>query len=332
MKKIILLASLALSINAFAQPQFTASNCFQLNDSSKLGAVIVNQSFDSYITQTGSNYTWDFSTTGFPGPWGTWTSPTTPYKFQPSSQSIHTTFQNTQINEYANVAFARDHFYSYSPMYDTLYFHGVNIGGTSYPYHTPFPYLTFPLSFSDSIYTRTIQKIGNTVVGSVDRYWIYDGFGTVKFSYGTQNNVYRIRTKQIDSTLINGNSIFGAVYEEIIWFRQSDGIPILRFVKQGPTFIYAYYASVDNVSALAESELSPSINIYPNPTNNLLSIKSDNGFLGLNFTITDQLGRQILTGKLSNEITTIDVSSFSTGVYFFQVGQESKQTFKVIKQ
>lgn len=85
--------------------------------------------------------------------------------------------------------------------------------------------------------------------------------------------------------------------------------------------LYAYYASVDTVSAITENKLSPSKNIYPNPTNNLLSIKSDNVLLGLSFTITDLLVRQILPGKLSNKITTINISTFSIGVYFFQVGQ-----------
>lgn len=73
------------------------------------------------------------------------------------------------------------------------------------------------------------------------------------------------------------------------------------------------------------------ISVYPNPTNNLISIKVDSKFLGSNFIISDQLGRQVSSGKLSNEITTVDFSSFSKGLYLLQVGHENKQTFKVIK-
>ncbi|MCE9540521.1 MAG: T9SS type A sorting domain-containing protein [Bacteroidetes bacterium] len=320
-----------ISTITFAQSQFTSNNCFQLNDSSKLGFVVVSQSFDNYISQTGNNYTWDFTTTGFPGPWGTWTTPTISYKFQPSSQSIHSTFQSTQINEYANVAFARDHFYSYSPSSDTLYFYGY-YAGSNHPYYTPFPYLTFPLSYTDSVYTYTIQKSGNTVVGSVTRDWIYDGFGTVKFSYGTENNVYRIRTKQIDTSMVNNNFISATVSEEIIWFRQSDGVPILRFVKQGATAIYAYYASVSGSTGVIENELSNLISVYPNPSTNYISIKSDKVLFGSKYMILDQTGRQVLTGKLNNETTLVDISQLATGVYLFQVGELSKKTFKVIKK
>ncbi len=77
---------------------------------------------------------------------------------------------------------------------------------------------------------------------------------------------------------------------------------------------------------------STNIAIYPNPANDLILITADSRLLGSNFIITDQLGRQVLTGKLSNETTTVDISSFPVGVYFFQVGQENKQTIKVMKQ
>lgn len=320
-----------ISTMTFAQTQFTASNCFQLNDSSKLAFVVVSQNFDTYISQTGNNYTWDFTNTGFPGPWGTWTTPTTPYKFQPSSQSIHSVFQSTQINEYANLAFARDHFYSYSTNNDTLYFYGY-YAGSNYPYYTPFPYLTFPLSFSDSVYTHTIQKSGNTVIGSVSRYWIYDGFGTVEFSYGTQNNVFRIRTKQIDTTMINGNFISANTSEEIIWIRQSDGIPVLRFQKQGTTSIAVYYASVDGATGITEANIKNPLYIFPNPTNDIISIISDNKPTKKEYQIINQLGCVIMKGILDKEISQIDISSFSEGIFFLQVGQENKVTYKIIKK
>ncbi|CAN5411363.1 hypothetical protein BH10BAC1_BH10BAC1_13170 [soil metagenome] len=176
----------------FAQAQFNASNCFQLNDSAKLGFAVVSQSFDNFIAQTGSSYTWDFTTTGTPGPWTSWTSPTALYKFQPSSASIHLPFASTEINEYASLPFARDHFYTYSTIQDTLYCDGFYTSSDKV-YLPRIPYLTFPLNYSDSVYTQTTQTGGTALgPGVISRYWIYDGFGTVKFPYGTESNVYRI--------------------------------------------------------------------------------------------------------------------------------------------
>lgn len=316
---------------SIAQSQFTSSNCFQLNDSSRLGYALVYQNFDNYISQTSNNFNWNFSNLGYPGPWGSWVSPTTPYNFQPSSQSTHVVFQSTQINEYSNVAFARDHFFSYSPSNDTLYFYGYYAGSDN-KYYTRIPYLSFPLSYQDSIYTYTPQKVGSTVVGSVTRYWIYDGFGTVNFSYGSANNVYRIRTKQIDSSYINSTFIGKIEREEMIWFRQSDGIPVLRFEKKGTSNIDAYYAAVNYSTGLDESSFSKAPLLYPNPSDEYISIKPDISLLGVNYKIYDSKGNQILTGTFNAEDFSIDIGQLDTGLYFIQLETESKYSFKIIKE
>jgi len=259
-----------ITTSTFTQPQFTAGNCFQPGASSRLGFAIVAQNFDNFIGQTGANYTWDFSSTGTPGPWTSWTNPTASYYFRPAAQSIHSLFQTSQINEYAEVAFARDHFYSYSPSRDTLYIDGF-YASSNLKYAPPVPYLTFPMIFSDSVYTHTVLKYGAIRTGSVTRYWIYDGFGTVKFPYGESGNVYRIRTKQIDSSYVL-NTVMGTA-EELIWIRQSDGIPVLRLVKSG-TITGAYFASVSGSNGISENFNDGQISIYPNPFTDQLTISN----------------------------------------------------------
>lgn len=90
--------------------------------------------------------------------------------------------------------------------------------------------------------------------------------------------------------------------------------------------------SVCSTSGIKENLTMEKISIYPNPTKGIISIATDRKLLESDFIIFDPLGRQILRDKINREITTIDISSFSTGIYFFQVGPKSKQTFKVIKQ
>ena len=43
-------------------------------------------------------------------------------------------------------------------------------------------------------------------------------------------------------------------------------------------------------------------------------------------------GRVVLTGKLNSENTTIELDNLSGGIYLFSVGENMKQTFKVIKE
>jgi hypothetical protein len=320
-----ILTPVLLLFSAFlakAQPQFTKESCFQEGDSSKIGFVLVMESFDPFISQTGSNFTWDFSGTGFPGPWGTWTEPTISYSFQASAKSTHVPLQSTQINEYANVGMGRDHFYSYSPNGDTLYYNGYYAGGTSYVYQVPVPYFVFPMKFGDQFNVkRDILNAGGTVkTGTVIRTWTYDGYGTVKFPYGTQSNVFRIYSKQIDSLTVNGIFINATVTEELLWMRESDGIPVLRLQKQGASNMYAWYVSTSGISTMDELIEKDDITIYPNPCSEYLLVNSHASLSGMNMKITDFMGRTVKEEKNMSYSERIDIQHLSNGLYFLQIG------------
>lgn len=74
------------------------------------------------------------------------------------------------------------------------------------------------------------------------------------------------------------------------------------------------------------------ISAYPNPTSTLINLKADTKLLGSVFTIYDNTGRLLMSGKINSEKTTVNLSNFSDGVYLFRVGENLKQTFKIIKE
>lgn len=325
MKKIfIFISALTISTISLSQSQFTVNDCFQLNDSSKLGFAVYSQSYQNFISQTGNNYTWDFSTNG-------WSAPTTSYKFQPSSQSIHSLFNQSEINEYSNVMFARDLFFTHSSNQDTLYYEGLYTS-TNYKYAPRVPYLTFPLNYQDSIYVY-LKQFANpnqptTATGSVTRYWIYDGFGSINLPYGTINNVFRIRTKQIDSVYVLNS---GSVAEEIIWFKQNEGIPVLRFQKNS-TVINAYYASSSTISGIKESSKTPMFTIFPNPATENITIKSSTELLNTNFSIIDINGKTVMKGSIKNLSENIDISKLTSGIYAISNDHFPEKSAKFIKK
>ncbi len=59
------------------------------------------------------------------------------------------------------------------------------------------------------------------------------------------------------------------------------------------------------------------LSVYPNPASAQLTVKStvETGFI----TITDVTGRDLLTTQLVNGSAAINTSSFSTGIYFIAV-------------
>jgi hypothetical protein len=75
-----------------------------------------------------------------------------------------------------------------------------------------------------------------------------------------------------------------------------------------------------------------SLTIYPNPAHDIITIKANEGTAGSTYSITDQNGKLILTGILSNESTTVDISRLSNGLYFLHLGEGKKHVFKILKK
>ncbi len=76
------------------------------------------------------------------------------------------------------------------------------------------------------------------------------------------------------------------------------------------------------------------LSIYPNPTENVLTIKSENAILPNKYSIYNTLG-QLVTSKKINAISdlTINTSVLSKGMYFIKIAKENNTvTFKFLKK
>ncbi|MCD4681090.1 MAG: T9SS type A sorting domain-containing protein [Bacteroidales bacterium] len=75
-----------------------------------------------------------------------------------------------------------------------------------------------------------------------------------------------------------------------------------------------------------------SIVVYPNPANSYINVKTDISIIGTSYTIYDQVGKAVLSGKLNKEISMIELGNLSPGIYTLRIGKNTKQAFKVIKE
>jgi hypothetical protein len=191
--------------------------------------------------------------------------------------------------------------------------------------------LTFPLNFGDSVYTHTRQYAlptqPSTATGSITRYWIYDGYGTLQLPYGTVSDVYRIRTRQIDSSYVLNNAV---VYDEMIWFRQ-DGIPVLRLLKNA-TIISAYFASAGSSGISDDFAKSEDIRVYPNPAKDRVSLLAEEKYKGSTYRLLDQYGRLIRTGTITRVNMEIDLGNLSPGIYYLTMDRALIPAQKFIKE
>jgi len=74
----------------------------------------------------------------------------------------------------------------------------------------------------------------------------------------------------------------------------------------------------------AESALS----LFPNPVVETAQLSANSELVGESYVVCDQSGRQVLSGKLTAEHMTLDVSGLSKGVYILRV---NAQSFTLVK-
>lgn len=105
------------------------------------------------------------------------------------------------------------------------------------------------------------------------------------------------------------------------------------------TYVTGFHGDTDywvvklsNTLSVPETTIDTHFVIYPNPVKNEINVKTNLINLGSFYSIYDQLGKTVLTGKLNTENNIIDISNLSKGIYTFSVGDDSKTSKKFIKQ
>jgi hypothetical protein len=90
--------------------------------------------------------------------------------------------------------------------------------------------------------------------------------------------------------------------------------------------------TVNNNVGINEFTQNNLFSVYPNPAKSQINVKADAKLLGCIYTVYDNTGKLVLSGKIISENTTIELGNLAGGIYLFSVGENLKQTFKVIKE
>ena len=91
---------------------------------------------------------------------------------------------------------------------------------------------------------------------------------------------------------------------------------------------------VVETTAVPETKTSLSITLAPNPASNFIRITAnETNLIGSGYVLFDQLGRQVLAGKLTDKITSVAINQLPSGMYFMRIAAQNIETYKVmIKQ
>ena len=99
-----------------------------------------------------------------------------------------------------------------------------------------------------------------------------------------------------------------------------------------PGVQHAYLISVE--TGIEETAISLSITAYPNPTTDILNLKTDIESLDLSIHLYNINGKLLQSKKLDDNKTSIDMSGLAPSIYFMKVfdNQHEVKTFKIIKK
>ena len=89
---------------------------------------------------------------------------------------------------------------------------------------------------------------------------------------------------------------------------------------------------IDNNVGINELSNDKLFSVYPNPTKNNINVKVDKTLLGSEYTLYDNTGKTVLSGKINEEISNIELSNLSGGIYLFSIGNNVKRIVRIIKE
>jgi hypothetical protein len=96
-------------------------------------------------------------------------------------------------------------------------------------------------------------------------------------------------------------------------------------------YIANYFSDCDVVTEIEKDDFLE-IEVYPNPSHDVLTIKVGESLVATDYVLYDNLGRTLWVGKLNLQTTHIDINGLSKGVYFLSVGENLKKVVKVVKK
>jgi hypothetical protein len=84
-------------------------------------------------------------------------------------------------------------------------------------------------------------------------------------------------------------------------------------------------------TSTGEMAIEQSFSLSPNPVSGPMIVTINSHLVGEDFMIMDQLGKTVMKGNLSSEITSIDLMKLSQGIYTFRIGNDNNGAVKIVK-
>ncbi len=309
MKTMLTLASAAmLSLCASAQPVINSFNVSQ-NFNGDLYYADLPSGFSP--GPAGANRVWDFTSIGEGMLLGTQAAipvAGSPYASQfPQANYCYT----------MNSVFSEETVYFYHSLTTSSYeIQALGYGETmgiemGEDFHlNPRTYMVFPYTYN-SVFTDTYQR--TTDEEPIALTATYDAYGTLIMPFGTFNNV--VRQKIVTEGMT-----------DYVWFNVNPFYPILQTALADDALGFV----IDHTVLGIDDQDTSKFITYPNPVSDVINIKFAGTSSMADVTIADLSGKKLIAKTCTADVSSIDVSQLSAGIYLVTVESTDGQFIKKI--
>jgi photosystem II stability/assembly factor-like uncharacterized protein len=104
----------------------------------------------------------------------------------------------------------------------------------------------------------------------------------------------------------------------------SYGVTVSQFGQGCPSACTT--VSTVGISDIATSK--ESFFVYPSPATDIITVEVSKDLIGKKYVVTDEQGKVLVSGKLTNEKSTVRLNEFAAGIYIIQINNMNKKIVK----
>ncbi|KPE51174.1 T9SS type A sorting domain-containing protein [Chryseobacterium indologenes] len=315
MKKLNFILFAVIGVMGYAQPSITRAGVDRINvpatfRSGDFTAASINAG------PAGANITWDFSAYSAVNVI-TYTTNVCPGQAN--------CFRFSGANRITKPAQAE--VYDFTAMTDTEAtmlgtYSGPSVGEGTSTYTDPLIEYKFPITYQQQ-FDDNYQFNGVSATSSMSESgqvsFVADGYGTVITPVGTFSNVMRVKRMRSATQTIPGLPPATYIVESYQWISQNEGV-VLSFTINTATFNgntnttkLLSYLVPGSLSTLETKNIPSDITVYPNPSADLVTLKSKEDIKKI--TVHSLDGKVILSAENRKDI---DISGLPEGTYILQ--------------
>lgn len=167
----------------------------------------------------------------------------------------------------------------------------------------------------------------NTAVDTNRKVWRFNGTISASLTAGTYWIEYQVHATNDANIFVPPVTILGTQTLPTWNAKQRIGTTWANILDGGTNTKAIAFELIENTASSDSFDKDQMVSIYPNPSTGIFNFESK---YNISFEVYDLVGKKIITQKVNNATTKIDLSNYLTGIYLLKITNNENKT-KIIK-